>query len=133
MWSSVLGPRGVELTGIADSTRGVVEASATRFGNLAERTQLCSTKSTEAFQVSPRSAAMDSIFTKHKTQNHKTQNTKRTNLAFHNEINDACPPREPCSIPAEQTQFFLDRIEGARARLHPQADITPFWRNGETN
>jgi hypothetical protein len=92
MWSSVLGPRGVELTGIADSTRGVVEASATRFGNLAERTQLCSTKSTEAFQVSPRSAATDSIITKHKT-------AKRTNLRNRNEIKDEPPRGRPGTGP----------------------------------
>jgi hypothetical protein len=102
--------------GTADFT--VVEASTTRFGNLAKRTQLSSTKSAEAFHVAPRPTEPECVF------------TKRTNLAFFNEINDACPPWELCANPAEQTQFFLDRIEDARARVHPQVGITPFWRNG---
>jgi hypothetical protein len=57
----------------------------------------------------------------------------KTTKTFFNEISDACLLREFRAMPAEQTQFFPDRIEGARWRVHPHTDTTPFWRNGETN
>jgi hypothetical protein len=120
MWSGVFGARRVALSGTADFAWVVVEASATRLHYFAKRTQLSSTKSTNAFHVPPHVAAMGYVF------------AKRTNLAFHNEINDASQSVALGSLPRHSggtKPIFSNRIEGARLRVHPQVDITPFRRN----